>query len=214
VSDLRGDSDLVLIGSGGHAKVVLEAIRARNPDRKVIILDDDPAAAQRTVLGLEVSGTRDWLVANTWRGRVALGIGDNGARGELLHWLAERGFEAETVVHPSAIVGATADIGDGSFLGAGSIVLADATIGAGAIVNTGASVDHDCMVGAAAHLGPGVRLCGNVTVGAHSLVGVGTAVRPGVSIGANAVVGAGSAVVCDLAAGGTYAGCPARPINR
>ena len=214
MSDFRADSDLVLIGSGGHAKVVLEAIRARDPNRKVIILDDDPAAAQRCVLGSEVSGTRDWLVDNTWSGRVALGIGDNRARAELLNWLAEHGFEAQTVVHPSAIVAGTADIGAGAFLGAGSIVLADATVGAGAIVNTGASVDHDCMVGAAAHLGPGVRLCGNVTVGAESLIGVGTAVRPGLSIGANAIVGAGSAVVCDLEAGGTYVGCPARPINR
>lgn len=205
---------LVLLGAGGHAKVVLEAVRARTPDRAVIIVDDDPAAAGRSVLDLPVSGDRRWLLANAPGAKVALGIGDNGARADLLHWLTANGFEAEAVVHPSAIVGATAQIGAGAFLAAGSIVIADAKIGAGAIVNTGASVDHDCVVGAGAHLGPGVRLCGNVTVGALALVGVGTAVRPGVSIGANVVIGAGSAVVGDLPADGIYAGCPARPIKR
>jgi sugar O-acyltransferase (sialic acid O-acetyltransferase NeuD family) len=211
VSDFRGDSDLILFGSGGHAKVVLEAIRASNPSRNVIILDDDTAASERTVLGIEVTGTRQWLLSNAAETRVALGIGDNRGRADLLQWLSAHGRQTETVIHPSAIVGATAEIGAGAFLAAGSIIIADATIGAGAIVNTGASVDHDCVVGMAAHLGPGVRLCGNVHVGALALLGVGTAVRPGIIIGAEVVVGAGSAVVCNLAAGRTYAGCPARP---
>ena len=208
------DEALVLFGSGGHAKVVLEAVRARTPDRAVTVVDDDPAAADRSVLGLRVSGDRSWLLANAPGAKVALGIGNNRARADLLYWLTEIGFEAEAVVHPSAIVGATAQIGAGAFLAAGSIVIADAKIGAGAIVNTGASVDHDCVVGPGAHIGPGVRLCGNVTVGALALVGVGTAVRPGVSIGANAVIGAGSAVVSDLPADGIYAGCPARSLKR
>ena len=208
------DVPLVLFGAGGHAKVVLEAIRAGSPEREVVIVDDAQDAAEKSVLGVRVSGGRDWLMANAPGAPVALGIGGNEARAGVLDWLGANGFELATVIHPSAILGATASIGAGAFLGAGSIVIADAKIGPAAIVNTGASVDHDCIVGAAAHIGPGVRLCGNVVVGANTLIGVGTAVRPGVSIGANAVIGAGSAVVCDLGDNGTYAGCPARPIKR
>ena len=198
------------MGSGGHAKVVLEAVLASSPDRRVTVLDDDPIAAERSLLGVQVSGTRDWLSANAPDAAVALGIGDNSARLALLDWLVAQGRAVETVIHPSAIVGATVVIGDGAFLAAGSIAIADTTIGRGAILNTGCSVDHDCVVGDGVHIGPGVRLCGNVSIGTRSLIGVGSAIRPRVTIGSDVVVGAGSAVVADIPDGSVVAGCPAR----
>lgn len=205
--------DLIIMGSGGHAKVVLEAVLASSPDRRVTVLDDDPLAAERSLLGVKVSGTRDWLSANALDAAVALGIGDNAARLALLDWLVAQGRAVETVIHPSAIVGATVVIGDGAFLAAGSIAIADAKIGRGAILNTACSVDHDCVIGDGVHLGPGVRLCGNVSIGARSLIGVGSAIRPGIKVGSDVVVGAGSAVVADIPNGSIYAGCPARPLG-
>lgn len=204
--------ELVVFGCGGHAKVVIEAVLARDPKRLVQIVDDDPGAVGRSVLGLRVSGGREWLASNAPGASVALGIGGNRARLDVLDWLIAQGRQVETVIHPSAIVGATVDAGVGTFFAAGAIAIAEARIGRAAIINTGASVDHDCVIGDGAHIGPGVRLCGNVQVGARSLIGVGTAVRPGVSIGADVIVGAGSAVVGDLADGGTYCRCPARPL--
>jgi len=202
--------DLIIMGSGGHAKVVLEAVLASSPDRRVTVLDDDPIAAERSLLGVKVSGTRDWLSENAPDAPVALGIGENAARLDLLDWLVAQGRAIETVIHPSAIVGATVEIGDGAFLAAGSIAIADATIGRGAILNTGCSVDHDCVIGDGVHIGPGVRLCGNVRVGPRTLIGVGSAIRPGVTIGSDVVVGAGSAVVADIPDGSVVGGCPAR----
>jgi sugar O-acyltransferase (sialic acid O-acetyltransferase NeuD family) len=204
--------ELVVFGCGGHAKVVIEAVLACDPQRRIHIVDDDPEAVGRTVLGIPVSGGRDWLASNAAGTSVALGIGGNRTRLEVLDWLISQMREIETVIHPSAVVGASVEVGSGTFFSAGSIAIAEARIGRGAIINTGASVDHDCFIGDGAHIGPGVRLCGNVQVGARSLIGVGSAVRPGVSIGADAVVGAGSAVVGDLPDGGTYCGCPARPL--
>lgn len=204
---------IVLLGSGGHAKVVSEAILARSPARRIIIIDDDPAAAGRSVLGMPVSGTRDWLLDNLPECPVALGLGNNRARSELLDWLNRLGRTVETVIHPSAIVGETARIDPGAFLAAGSIVIAEARIGPAVIINTAASVDHDCTIETAAHIAPGVRLCGKVQVGARALVGVGAAVRPGIAIGADAVIGAGSSVVSDVPAGAVVAGCPAKPIR-
>lgn len=205
--------DLIVFGSGGHAKVVLEAVRALEPDRRIAILDDRPGTAGRSVLGIPIAGTRDWLASNAAGASVALGIGDNAARLELLDWIVAQGREVETVIHPSAIVGATVEIGAGAFLAAGSIAIADAKIGRGAILNTGCSVDHDCIIGDGAHIAPGVRLCGTVTVGARTLIGVGSAVRPGIRIGSDVVIGAGSAVVADIPDGAVYAGCPARAIG-
>jgi sugar O-acyltransferase (sialic acid O-acetyltransferase NeuD family) len=205
--------ELVVFGSGGHAKVLIEAVRARDPQRDIYVVDDRPDAVGRSVLGIAVAGTREWLAANVAGARLALGIGDNRARLEILEWLVSQGRSLETVIHPSAIVGATVEVGVGAFFSAGAIAIAEAQIGRGVIINTGASVDHDCVIGDGVHIGPGVRLCGNVRVGARTLIGVGSAVRPGIKIGADVTVGAGSVVVSDLADGGTYCGCPARALH-
>ena len=204
---------IIVFGSGGHAKVVVEAVLARSPDREIILLDDSEQSRGRTLLGIPVSGGRELL--NSLRAvPVALGIGDNRARSELLRWLKEQEQPLETVVHPATTVGKSVIMGDGAFLAAGVIAIADARVGAGAIINTGATIDHDCDVGEAAHIAPGVHLCGNVRIGARTLVGVGTAIRPGISVGADVIIGAGSVVVRDINAPGTYAGNPARALNK
>lgn len=204
---------LILFGSGGHAKVVLEAIRAAMPDCNVVVLDDDPAATGRTLLGLPIVGGRNWLSSNPFRGSVVPAIGANAARAALIEWLAELDRPLATVVHPRAVLSPTAKLGAGAFLAPGAIVNAEARIGEAVIVNTGASVDHDCLIGAAAHIAPGAHLCGSVRVGARTLIGAGATVIPGVAIGADAIVGAGSVVIADLPDGARVAGCPARALR-
>jgi sugar O-acyltransferase (sialic acid O-acetyltransferase NeuD family) len=202
---------LIVIGSGGHGKVVIEAARARSAGREITLLDDNPAEG-REVLGLAVSGGRDRLAE--MRGvPVALGVGDNRARAELLQWLMDESRTLETVVHPSTVVGATVQLGAGAFVAAGAVVIADAFIDAAAIINTSASVDHDCHIGAAAHIAPGVHLCGNVRIGSRTLVGVGSCIRPGISVAEDTIIGAGSVVVADIDEPGTYAGNPARRLR-
>jgi len=204
---------LVVFGSGGHSKVIVEAIRARTPNRRVAIIDDGPATNLRPVLGIAVSGGRDLLSRDFVGASVALALGDNRARSEVMEWLSSNGYSLETVVHPHAVIGATVDVGAGAFVAAGAVIIADARIGRGAIINTAASIDHDCEIGEAAHIAPGVHLCGNVNVGPRSLVGVGSCARPGVAIAADVTIGAGSVVVADITASGTFAGNPARPLR-
>jgi UDP-perosamine 4-acetyltransferase len=204
---------LVLFGSGGHAKVVLETIRAAHPGYEVAILDDDPEGGGRNLLGEAILGGRAWLADNWLDVAVVPAIGTNSARAALIGWLTEQGRAIASVVHPGAILSPSASVCGGAFLGPGAIVNAETTIGEGAIVNTGATVDHDCTIVAAAHIGPGAHLSGGVRVGARSLIGAGATVIPGVAVGADAVVGAGSVVIADLADGARVAGCPARPLR-
>lgn len=203
---------LVVFGSGGHAKVVLDAVLARSPERQVIILDDDPQAIGKTVLGIEVAGSRD-LLSRMEAAPVVPAIGNNLNRSELVRWLDQSGYGLEAVIHPAATVAASAEIAPGAFVAAGAIVNAEATIGSGAIVNTGATVDHDCLIGEAAHIAPGAHLCGAVRIGARTLVGVGASICPGVAVCDGVILGAGAIVIRDISEQGTYVGNPARRVR-
>lgn len=204
---------LIVFGSGGHGKVVIEAALARDPNREIILLDDADSARESRLLGIPIRGGRSEL--RSLRGTpVTPAVGENGARAELLKWLEDHGHMLETILHPTAVVGSSVKLGLGSFISAGAIIVADASIGAGAIINTGASVDHDCALGRAAHIGPGAHLCGNVRIGDRTLVGVGSSIRPGVSVCNDVVLGAGSVVVRDILEAGTFAGNPVRRLDR
>jgi UDP-perosamine 4-acetyltransferase len=207
---------LVIIGAGGHAKVVLEACRAAG--LAVLGLVDPGQAggpAGRTVLGAPLLGDEAILPALRHQGvaGAVVAIGDNAVRQALGARLAGMGFSLPAVVHPAALISPSAR------LGAGVVVLARAVLGAAsllddlALINTGAIVEHDNHIGAAAHVAPGCALAGDVWVGERALVGIGSAVRPGIRIGADAVVGAGAAVVAAVAAGQRVGGVPARPLR-
>jgi sugar O-acyltransferase (sialic acid O-acetyltransferase NeuD family) len=203
---------LIVFGSGGHAKVVVEAALAGASAREIVLLDDSEEARGRSIFGIRVSGGRDRLAG--LRGvPVAPAVGDNKARASLVEWLRQGGHILETIIHPSATVGGSVAIAPGAFVSAGAVVIADARVGSGAIINTAASVDHDCDIGEASHIAPGVHLCGNVRIGARTLVGVGACVRPGISICDDVILGAGSVVVRNIEAAGTFAGNPARKIK-
>lgn len=206
------EARLVVFGAGGHAKVVIEAIRGASPGLQITVVDDNPAGGAASLLGLRAAGRRDWL-ANNWPGAaVAPAIGNNQARAAIADWLASQGRALATVLHPSAILSPTAGLGAGSFIAAGAVINAEARIAEAVIINTMASIDHDCEIGAFAHIAPGSRLCGGVRVGARTLIGAGSVLIPGVSVGADAVVGAGSVVLRDVPPGAKVAGSPARLI--
>ena len=202
---------VVVLGCGGHAKVVIEVLRAEGRLRPVACTGAAPAPA--AVLGVPVEGSDDALPGLRDRGvrHAVVAVGGNRLRLRLGRALASLGFEAPATVHPSAVVSPTARLGRGVVVMAGAVVNAQAEIGEFAIVNTRASVDHDCVLGPGVHVAPGATLAGNVTLEEGVFIGAGAAVVPGARVGAYTVVGAGAAVVRDLAAGVTATGVPARP---
>ena len=205
---------VVLIGAGGHAKVVLEAVRAAGRFEAVGLVDPHPPAPH--VLGLAVLGDDDVLAALRRQGVEAavVALGDNGLREKVAVRLQALGFALPAIVHPAALVSPSARIGAGTVVMARAVIGTETRIAELAIINTGAVIDHDNEIGMAAHVAPGAVLAGTVRVGARALVGVGSAVRPGISIGADAIVGAGAAVVADVAVGSVVGGVPARPLRR
>lgn len=197
--------ELIVVGAGGHAKVVVASARAAG-FRVAAVVDDARQRWGTQLLGVPVSGPTATVLQDL-RAEVVLAIGDNAVR---LRLAATACCRFVSVVHPAAIVDPTVQLGAGSVVFAGAVIQPDTTIGAHAIVNTGASIDHDCVLGQAVHVAPGARLAGNVTLGDEVFLGIGAVVVPGITIGARTTVGAGAAVVRDLPAGVVAAGVPAR----
>ncbi len=201
---------IIIVGAGGHGKVVLDILLEAG--RPVLgFVDDDPAKKGKKVLGYKVLGGVDVLSKGM---SAALGIGDNRARGRVYDALLARGVKVESAIHPKAAVSRFAKLGPGVAVVAGAAVNPDAVLAEGVVVNTGAGVDHDCRLEKFCQIWPGAHLAGNVQVGAYAYVGTGASVVPGRRIGAGAVVGAGAAVVRDVPDGTTAAGVPAESLER
>ncbi|NRA56776.1 MAG: NeuD/PglB/VioB family sugar acetyltransferase [Phycisphaerales bacterium] len=192
---------IVLVGGGGHAKVVADSVRAFGVSIAGFV-DDDPNA---TMPSLDHLGGLD-AVREPW----IMCVGDVPTRLLLLDRLDG---VAASVMHPSAVVGERVELGAGMFIGPNAVVNADAIIGDHAIVNSGAIVEHDASVGRASHVAPGAVLCGAADVGEGCLVGAGAVVLPGVRIGDHAVIGAGSVVTADVPPHRRAVGSPARLLD-
>lgn len=205
---------LVMIGAGGHAKV-LHAL-ALAADRSIVGVCD-PQLVQQGIThwrGVPVLGG-DGALAQFDPAAVGLvnGIGQlvgSLARQEIYVRLRQLGFKFPALIHPAAWVAPTALLGDGVQIMAGAIVQPDCCIGENSIINTHACIDHDCQIGAHVHIAPGATLCGAVVVGSSCFVGSGSTVIQGIRIGERAVVGAGVALVRDLTAGHTILGAAVR----
>lgn len=200
---------VVIIGGGGHAKVVIESLRAAGQDIAAIV-DADPTP--REVLGVPVVGDDLALQGLRDKGldKLFVAVGDNRLRQTLGRKARELGFSLVNAIHPSAVISPSARLGDGVAVMAGAVVNAESWIGDLAIINTGAVVDHDCRLGAACHLGPASALAGGVSIGDRAFLGVGVRVIPGVAIGADTIVGAGGVVVRNLPDAKLAIGVPAK----
>ena len=203
---------VLVLGAGGHAKVVIDSLRAAG--RRVAgVLDAD--ATPRTVAGAKVIGSDDALERLRGEGleHAFVALGGNALRARLGARLRELGFTLVNAVHPSAVLSPSVALGAGVAVMAGACLNADTRIGDLAIVNTGATVDHDNDLGEACHVAPRCGLAGNVTVGDRAFLGVGCCAIPGVTIGCDAQVGAGGVIVRDIPAGVLAMGVPARVVG-
>jgi sugar O-acyltransferase (sialic acid O-acetyltransferase NeuD family) len=201
-------STLLILGAGGHGRVVADAALAQGRWARLRVTDRDVARVGEELLPwLHVEPIAEAIAGST---EVHVAIGSALARAREAQ---ATGLPLATIVHPQATVSRHAVIAEGCFIAAGAIVAPGARLGAAVIVNHGAVVDHDVQVGAFTHVAPRVALGGGVCVGERVLVGAGASVLPGVRIADDVVVGAGAVVRDNLDAAGVYAGVPARRVR-
>ncbi|MBY0417853.1 MAG: acetyltransferase [Pararheinheimera sp.] len=204
---------VILLGAGGHAKVVLEMLQLTQT--KVLGVSCPLLWAQRVQQwrGLAVLGDDDVLNKyNPAQVKLANGVGmmpQSQARYALFRKARQAGFEFINLVHPSAVVSPSVQLGQGVQIMAGAVIQPDSKIADNVIINSRALVEHDCVIAAHSHIAPGAVICGQVTVAEQVFVGAGATVIQGIKMGAGAVVGAGTVVVKDMAAYTTVRGVSA-----
>jgi len=207
------DKKLVVIGAGGHAKVVIDVARAAG---WLPVAALDPVGPGHFCSDVPVIGSDDMAASVFADGlRFALiALGSNRVRLRIGEQLRQIGFVCPPIIHPQTVISPYAQIADGTVVMPQAVINSHARVGKFAIINTGAIVEHDCIVGDGAHIAPRSVLGGTVSIGREVLFGIGSAARPGSTVADGATVGAGSTVVGDIGAGETVVGCPARAMGR
>lgn len=205
-------------GCAGHAKVLASLIAMRG-GRVVSLFDNRqvPSVLPGVPVFFGEAGFDTWAKSTPDLSDVIGLVAIGGRRGRdrlvIQGLFRDRGMRLMPVVHPTASVCATAQLGVGTQVLAQAVVAADVRVGEACIINHKASIDHECRLGDGVHVAPGATLCGCIRIGGNVMVGAGAVVLPNLVIGADATIGAGAVVTKDVPAGAVIVGNPGRQIS-
>lgn len=206
--------EIILLGAGGHAAVILDILKAQISKGEAIkikgLLDD---SNKKEWMGYPVLGStlevNDFNEENTY---FIIAIGSNKIRDKLSKKYSHLKFF--TAIHPSAIIGSQVNIGAGTVVMPNAVINANSQIGQHVIINTGVIVEHDNLIGDYVHLSPNATLCGTVRVKPLTHIGAGATVIQGKMIGRQSMIGAGATVITDIPDQVVAVGTPAKVIKQ
>jgi len=209
---------VVCVGGGGNARVLIDIVLNVTNYSLVGITEAAVNLFQENMSGVPVIGGDEEL-PRLFDGGVKFAfvgvgaVGDTSERTKIYQKIEAIGFTPLTIIHPSAMIALTVELGKGDCFMAGTIVNPHARIGNNVILNTGALVEHDCVIGNHVCISPGAVLGGEVVVGEQSFIGMGALIKQGVTIGRNVIIGMGAVVRDDIPDGVTAVGNPARTLE-
>ncbi|EGQ1625423.1 acetyltransferase [Staphylococcus pseudintermedius] len=200
---------LILIGKGGHAKVVRDIADMSDVYQVVGYLDDaiDQYHVKDGVFYDNLAQIENYRSDYYF----CIAIGNNDVREQIFNMSQVDIDRFATLIHPTAVVSPSASIGEGSVVMAQAVINAATNIGNHAIINTGAIVEHDNQIADFVHVSPHATLTGGVTIDEFVHIGAGATILPKIHIGHHVIVGAGATVVKNVGEHMTVIGTPARP---
>jgi len=199
---------LLILGAGGHGKVVSEIAQLMKQWEEIAFLDDREDISE--VLGIPIVGKLADLSALRSEYEYAfVAIGSNTARLKWTEKLSHHDFKIPTLIHPSSTVSAKSFIEEGTVIMAGAVINPDTKIGRSCIINTASTIDHDCILQEGVHTSPGVHLGGTVKVGKRTWICIGATIINNINIGCDSVIAAGAVVTKDVPSNVLVAGVPA-----
>ncbi len=212
------DTRVILIGAGGHARVIIDAFLAARSATVVGALDADKSKHGTAVYGVPVIGPETLITdKKSLNGAtaycLAIGSAHDARHRAALDAHAREHLPIVGVRHPAAVISKHAEIGAGAVILAGAIIQAGATVGRNTIINTRAIVEHDATIADHTHISPGAIVLGAATVGESCHIGAGSVVLQGLTVGPGAVVAAGAVVTNDVGPRQVVAGVPARVLR-
>ena len=190
--------DIVIIGFGGHAKVVADSIEQTGEYRIVGYTDVEKRNSNYHYIGSD-----DELIKLFQKGvkKAVIGLGYLGSsnmRDEIISFASNIGYEFPVICDPTAIIAKDVVVDEGTYIGKNVVINADSRVGKFCIINTGSIIEHENSIGDCSHISVGTILCGKVSVGHHAMIGAGATVIQCKIIGNNCIVGANSTVLSDV----------------
>lgn len=204
----------IIVGVGGHARVVIDILRQAGVT--VVGIITDIQISEGTIEGIPVvcgfEELAEYIGKKDVDGAICA-VGDNNKRAEYYEKFCEMKIPMINAIHPRTVISSNVVIGKGVVIAAGAVICTGSVIKDNVIINTSASVDHDCMIGNHSHLSPGSHIAGRVSIGSRSWIGIGASIIDKISIGNNVIIGAGSTVISDMPDNVVAVGVPARIIK-
>ena len=210
--------NIVIFGSGGHSKVLIDIIEKLG-DYNLVGLIDTFKEKGKLIFDYEVIGKEDDiedLIENYNIQCGVIGIGDNFIRKKVVEFVHQKNlnFKFETLIHPKSNIGKNVIVGDGTVVMSGVSINSDTKTGNHCIINTNSSVDHDCHLGDYVSVSPNSGIGGNVNIGDHSFIGIGSNIIHNINIGNNNVIGSSSLVNRDIGSNILGYGVPFKEIRK
>lgn len=201
-------STLIIIGAGGHGRVVADCAEVTGQYQKIVFLDDCYPERKENH-AWEILGKVNTFIDYLDDAHFIVAFGNNKLRQTLLTSLEEANAEVISLIHPTAYVSNHTMIGKGVVVFANAVINIGSKINDGCIINTAATIDHDCTLQNAVHISPGAHIAGGVTIGELSWVGIGASIIECITLETNTQIASGATVTQSTQKNSLYAGVPA-----